>query len=197
MLDSLNQKIGRIKKAQFNDLISKLVHHMHISDSLVTRGVRMRDPLTQFGLDSNWYKSHIVELWDDYRITNAIELNATELEKSKAALLHIKSVHRNIKFPNNWNVKKQPVVDVKIMYDFDTLRIQATSYFPYMLSWYYFNNKTRLADSEISVLIYEMLRSAKIESENTIRLSGVNFEACLIDDLYKRYLLTGVLKETD
>lgn len=195
ILDSLGTQIGKIKKKKFDYLIDQLVQQIHTSDSIAARGDRIRDPLKQYHLDSNWYKSNIVHLWDEYCLTNKIYLSEAEQNASKVALLNFEGVRKILQYPPDFNVNKQSVIDLKITTNTDMLRIRTTCYFPYMLSWYYFNSRIRLVDNKISLLIYEILSSVKIDSENTVLLSGVDFETRLIDDLYQRYLLTGVLKK--
>lgn len=193
LMDSTNNRISNIRKRKINIIIEGLIEQVYVTDSMCLYGIRAQDPLTQFGLDSNWYKSRILDLWDKYRYKKSIELSVEQLEKTNMALLQYSRLNRILKFPNNWNKDESVMVDIKIIYDFDTLHIQATSYFPYMLEWYYFNNKTRLANYEISKLIGELIRLTKMDSDNLTRLKGTNFELCLMDDIYKRYLLKEVL----
>jgi hypothetical protein len=193
ILDSSDVKIRSVRKRKFDATINALINQVHISDSMYLYGIRTQDPLTQFGLDSNWYKSRILDLWSDYQNENSIELNPEQLEKTKVALMKYSRLNRILRFPNNWDKNESPMIDVNIIYDFGSLHFQATSYFPYMLDWYYFNNKTRLSNHKISILVAELLNNTKIKSDNINRLMGVNFESSLMDDIYKRFLLKEVL----
>ena len=193
ILDSTDRKIRCVRKRKLDVTIKAIIKQIHITDSMYLYGIHPQDPLTQYGLDSNWYKSNILDLWTNYQHKNSIELTPEQLEKTKISLMNYSRVHRILKFPNNWNKNESPMIDIKIIYDFDTLHFQATSYFPYMLEWYYFNNKTRLANHNISILAGKLLTKTKIKSDNINRLMGVNFESSLMDDIYKRYLLKEVL----
>lgn len=193
IFDSDDKKIAKTSKKKINNYLNGLISQINLSDSLYVLGRNNRDPLTQFGLDSNWYKSKILDLWSEYRIINSIELDQNQLEKTNKALMDYSKLHRILKFPNNWKKDTQAMIDLKIDYGFDTLHIQATSYFPYMLQWYYFNNQSRLANHEISLFISELVAKPKNKSPNLDRIRGVNFETSLMDDIYKRYLLKEVL----
>ena len=188
IIDSTGTKGASISKKKIDNLILDLSKEIDKSDSIYINAHWPDDPLNQYGLDSVWYMENVLSLWDNYRKSNSIELDSTQLKNSKSMLLDYSSMYRTLKTPNNWNPNEQIMVDVKIAYPFDTLHIQATSYFVYALPWYYFNNQTRLSNSNISQLIGRLLKITKQKSDNIDRLAGMNFEMLLMDDIYNRYL---------
>lgn len=188
IIDSTGNKLGSISKKKIDKLILNLAQEIEKSDSIFINDNWPDDPLNQYGLDSVWYKENIISIWEKYRNTYSITLDSSLLKTAQLYLLDYKSMYRTLKIPNNWNSNEQIMVDVKIAYPFDTLHIQATSYFVYALPWNYFNNQTRLSNSNISKLIGQLLNITKQESDNLDRLSGTNFEMLLMDDIYNRYL---------
>jgi hypothetical protein len=188
IVDSSGIKMKTVSKKKVDELLLNLVHEIKKSDSIYVKRPGVRDPLSQYNLDSVWYKDKILSVWEKYRKAHSIHLDSSQLTCSQTALLDYQSMYRTLQFPNNWNPNEGIVVDVKIEYPSDTLHIQATSYFAYSLPWYYFNNQTRLSNSGISISIGRLLRIANRKSGNLDRLMGTNFEMLLMDDIYNRYL---------
>jgi len=188
IIDSTGTKVASISKKKIDKLILDLSKEIDESDSIYIKALWPDDPLNKYELDSVWYKENVLSLWDKYRNSYSIELDSAQLKNSQFMLLDYNSIYRTLNTPNNWNPNEQIMVDVKIAYPFDTLHLQATSYFVYALPWYYFNNQTRLSNSNISKLIAQLLKITKQKSDNLDRLSGTNFEMLLMDDVYNRYL---------
>lgn len=188
IIDLTGTKISSISKKKIDKLIFDLSQEIDESDSIYINANWHDDPLNQYKLDSIWYKENVLSIWDRYINSFSIELDSIQYKNSQSMLLDYNSMYRTLKTPNNWNPNEQIMVDVKIFYPFDTLHIQANSYLVYALPWYYFNNKTRLSNSNISKLIARLLEITKKKSDNLDRLSGTNFEMLFIDDIYNSYL---------
>jgi hypothetical protein len=186
--DTIGMTVASISKKKIDKLLLDLYQEINQSDSIYIQAYWPDDPLNQYELDSIWYKENVLSIWDKYRNSYSIVLDSSQLKNSQSLLLDYNSMYRTLKTPNNWNPNQQIMVDVKIAYPFDTLHIQATSYFVYALPWYYFNNQTRLSNSNISQLIGRFLKITKQKSDNLDRLLGTNFEMLLMDDIYNRYL---------
>lgn len=192
ILDATRSKIKSIRKSEIDLLIKQLVLQINLSDSAYLNPAWPLDPLTQFQLDSSWYKREISGIWNAYRIANNLNLDGKQTEAASKALLDYNAVWPILNQPSNWNESESVMIDLHIAYDFDTLHVQATSYFPYALPWYYFNNQTRLHDCMISKTIGEILLIANPTSKNVNRLRGVDFKMALMDDIYKRYLINKI-----
>lgn len=189
ILDSTDTKIKSISKRKINKLLSKLVEQIKYSDSMYLNYHRNSYNLEQFNLDSIWYKKEISKIWNEYRLKNNITLDNIQLNKAESLLLNpSEELKRIIRFPNNWNINESSLIDLKINYGFATIEIQATSYFPFMQPWHYFNNKTILENSNISLLVGDLLILIGIPTDNISRVKGQNFNLLLMDDIYNRYL---------
>lgn len=188
IIDTAGNKLSSFSKRKMDKIILDLVAQIEISDSVYLKDQWPNDPLNQYHLDSSWYKENIAEIWIEYQKFHSLELDSAQIHSSMTELLNYQELYRTLKTPSNWNPDESIMIDLKIEYPFDTLHIQATSYFVYGLPWYYFNNRTRLSNYQVSKLVGALLKLTKQESKNKDRLLGVNFEMILMDDIYNRYL---------
>ena len=188
IVDSTGNQINSISKKKINKQLNELIMQIWRSDSTYLNYNSESDPMEQYQLDSIWYKKEIIDIWDKYRQSEKINLDNDQIEIATKELLNYKALERILRTTTNWKKNESIMVDVQVIYEFDTLHIQATSYFSYSLPWYYFNNQTWLSNSNISKSVGNILTLTKQESGNTNRLLGVNLEWLLIDDIYNTYL---------
>lgn len=188
IVDSTGKQVNSISKKKINKQLNELVLQIGKSDSAYLNYNWESDPMEQYELDSIWFKNEIINIWDKYRKSEKIILDKNQIEIASKELLNYNSLVRILRTPSNWNRNESILVDFQVIYEFDTLHIQATSYFAFSLPWYYFNNQTRLANSNISKSVGNILFLIKRDSGNIDRMLGVNFEWLMIDDIYNRYL---------
>src|SRR5690606_23956720 len=142
-----------------------------------------------------WYFKNFKKLWKNYTRVEDMKVSRKENKVALKLLSDYKSVDKQIRSMRGTKYDIHPMVDLTIHSKKDTLHIQATSHFPYMITWYDFETQYYILSSDISINVAELFQFNN--ESNRDRLLGANFEFVLMDEIYKNYLKPKLEKTED
>ena len=154
-----------------------------------------QDPLLLFGKDSVWFQKNAAQLWRQYSKKEKLKLKPYASQKALKIVQNysiVKPIIKQIAMGTNPRKSNSSLMlDFSILSPEDTIHIQATSPFPYMMPWSIFAPKSQFTyaqvySSKIASIMIKLLPTKG--KSNRYRLTHRFFKHSIIDEIYHKLI---------
>lgn len=190
LLGELDSIIKKLDEKLVDEIISELKKELEKEFDTRTHV----DPIIMFQRDSAWYLNNSSRLWESYKKSQNLKIK-DQKDSIALKLINDYSLVKKViwKMQGTQKPNFYPMLDLMIISSKDTIHIQATGQYPYMLPWYNFSNGYYVLNSQIAVLVSKLLPNDNNTNNN--RLTDTFFEYSLMDEIYNT-LLKGEINRT-